>query len=404
MVLSLCWVNSMSKNIPEIRFGGFTDDWEQCELNKIYVPLNERNDDMLSYDKTLSVATMVYKSDGNGASDSSLSNYKRLRMGDIAFEGHTSKEFRYGRFVLNDVGDGIMSPRFSALRPIGKLPIQFWKYYIHYEPIMRHILVNATKAGTMMNELVVPEFLRQSLLVPSEQEQEAIGNCFKSLDHLITLHRRKYDKLVATKKSMLDKMFPKKGSNVPEIRFAGFSEPWEERELGDIFKEYSEKNHEELPALMIVQGGGTIRRDESDRKLSYDKSNLSNYKMVAKGDFIVHLRSFEGGFEMATDTGLISPAYHTLHGEETDSRFYYSYFRSRKFIDIDLKPHVYGIRDGRSIDIAGMKTIKIPYTTYEEQKAIGNYIEKIDILIALQQQELEKLKNIKKALLGKMFV
>lgn len=164
--------------------------WEQCKLDSLFEPLTERNDDLLPYSRTLSVATMTYKKVGNGAADSSLSNYKRLRLGDIAFEGHTSKEFRYGRFVLNDAGDGIMSPRFSALRPVRELPIQFWKYYIHYEPIMKRLLVNSTKAGTMMNELVVPEFLQESLLVPKTEEQIRIGQFFTNLDHLITLHQR----------------------------------------------------------------------------------------------------------------------------------------------------------------------------------------------------------------------
>lgn len=138
---------------------------------------------------------------------------------------------------------------------------------------------------------------------------------------------------------------------------------------------------------MIVQGGGTIKREESDRNLMYDKANLSNYKMVKENDFIVHLRSFEGGLEKSTNTGLISPAYHTFHGEKADTRFYYSYFRSEKFIDVDLKPHVYGIRDGRSIDIEGMKTIRIPYTSENEQKVIGDYIEKMDNLITLHQRK-----------------
>ena len=82
------------------------------------------------------------------------------------------KKFKYGRFVLNDIGTGIMSPRFSTLRPIQCMPISFWKYYIHYEPIMQKILVKSTKAGTMMNELVIPEFLKQSILVPSMNEQK----------------------------------------------------------------------------------------------------------------------------------------------------------------------------------------------------------------------------------------
>ena len=160
---------------PALRFKGFTDPWEQRKLKELYFQLTERNTDLLPYQKTLSVATMSFKTDGNGAADTSLANYKRLRTGDIAFEGHTSKEFRYGRFVLNDVGDGIMSPRFSALRPLHEMPINFWKYYIHYEPIMRKVLVNSTKAGTMMNELVINDFLQGSILVPSMAEQQAIG-------------------------------------------------------------------------------------------------------------------------------------------------------------------------------------------------------------------------------------
>ena len=106
---------------------------------------------------------------------------------------------------------------------------------------------------------------------------------------------------------------------------------------------------------------------------------------------------------MATNLGIISPAYHTFHGEGTDSRFYYSYFRSSKFINQDLKPHVYGIRDGRSIDIQGMKTIEIPWSSFDEQKAIGDYIENLDRLITLHQRKLEKLKLVKKSMLEKMF-
>ena len=189
----------------------------------------------------------------------------------------------------------------------------------------------------------------------------------------------------------------------PRIRFKGFTETWEQRKLGEIFEEYSKKNHEELPALTILQGGGTIRRDESERALQYDKKSLSNYKKVNVGDFIVHLRSFEGGLEMATNTGIVSPAYHIFHGEKVDSRFYYSYFRSRKFIDTDLKPHVYGIRDGRSIDIEGMKTIEIPWTDPNEQKVIGDCIDAIDNLITLHQRKYNKLLNVKKSMLEKMF-
>ena len=113
----------------------------------------------------------------------------------------------------------------------------------------------------------------------------------------------------------------------------------------------------------------------------------------------MHLRSFEGGLEKATNLGIISPAYHTFHGEGTDSRFYYSYFRSPQFIDQDLKPHVYGIRDGRSIDIEGMKTINIPWTSFAEQKAIGDFIDTLDDLITLHQRKRDEEVRKKQALM-----
>ena len=138
--------------------------------------------------------------------------------------------------------------------------------------------------------------------------------------------------------------------------------------------------------------------------MQYDKTSLSNYKMVKKDDFIVHLRSFEGGLEKANSDGIISPAYHTFHGENTDSRFYYPFFRSKRFIEVLLKPHIYGIRDGKSIDIEGMKNINLPVPSYEEQFKVGEYIEQIEHLITLHQRKLEKLKKMKKAMLEKMFV
>lgn len=200
---------------------------------------------------------------------------------------------------------------------------------------------------------------------------------------------------------MGEEMHEKK--RVPAIRFAGFTEPWEQRKLEDIFKEYSEKNHAELPPLTIIQGQGTILRNKSDRHLSYDKESLSGYKFVKKGDFIVHLRSFEGGLEIAKSDGIISPAYHTLHSDVANSNFYYPYFRSHNFINNKLKNCVYGIRDGKSINIQEMKKIKISYTNIREQECIAKIFTNMDNLITLHQRKCDELKKVKKSLLQKMF-
>ena len=181
--------------------------WEQRKFSDMYEVNNERNTDCeLGYDRTLSIATMTFNG-GNGAADDSLNSYKVIRVGDIAFEGHANKVHAYGRFVLNDAGDGLMSPRFSCLRPIVEQRYSFWKYYISHEETMRSILVNATKSGTMMNELVPDDLMRESILVPCLAEQEVIGDSLSQLDSLITLHQRKLELLRNTKKSLLDRMF-----------------------------------------------------------------------------------------------------------------------------------------------------------------------------------------------------
>lgn len=249
----------------------------------------------------------------------------------------------------------------------------------------KYIAVTSQRSG--QPGVNAQEYAEFEIKVPKKEEQTKIGTYFRNIDNLITLHQRKCDEAKKLKKCMLQKMFPKDGEKVPEIRFSGFTGDWKQRKLGDVFKEYSEKNHAEQPALTIMQGEGTIKREDSERNLLYNKSNLSSYKMVYQDDFIVHLRSFEGGLEKASCNGIVSPAYHIFHGEKADSRFYYSYFRSYEFIKRKLVPHIYGIRDGRSIDIAGMKTIDIPYPSFEEQRRIGDYLDSVNNLITFHHRK-----------------
>lgn len=176
---------------PQYKCINYIPTWEQRKLGELYEKNDERNTFGLGAERTLSIATMTFNSEGNGADASSLPNYKVIRVGDVAFEGHSNKSFAYGRFVVNAVADGIMSPRFSCLRPKNSYPVRFWKYYIHSEQVMRDILVRATKSGTMMNELVIDDLFKQSIAVPQEAEQQAIGYFFSHLDTLITLHQRK---------------------------------------------------------------------------------------------------------------------------------------------------------------------------------------------------------------------
>ena len=389
---------------PALRFKGFTDPWEQRKVGTLIEDYTEKTVTQNQYPVLTSsqqqgiVLQEDYFADRQVTTDNNVGYYV-LPKGYFTYRSRSDTDvFVFNR--NNIVDKGIISYYYPVFAP-KSCDSNFLLRRLNHG-IKKQLSMAAE--GTGQKVLAHAKFKNMVVDVPSQSEQEKIGTILEELDTLITLHQRKYEKLVNIKKSMLDKMFPKNGASVPEIRFKGFTDLWEQRKLGEVFEEYSEKNHAELPPLTIIQGGGTIRRDESERALQYDKSSLSNYKMVNKDDFIVHLRSFEGGLEKASSQGIISPAYHTFHGEDVDSRFYYAYFRSKKFINKDLKPHVYGIRDGRSIDIEGMKTIRIPWASYPEQKSIGDFLTHLDTLITLHRRKLEKLQNIKKSCLEKMFV
>ena len=194
-------------SVPEIRFNGFTDDWEQRKFSELYARSSEKNDGSIGMDKNITVATMQFKNDVKVSTTEYLKTYYTFKLGDIAFEGHQSKEFRYGRFVENDIGNGIVSHIFAVFRPIQEYDLCFWKYAINNETLMQRILARSTKASTMMHDLVTNDFLKETFLVPSVKEQKQIGAFLNKLDHLITLHQRKVEKLQIMKKSMLEKMF-----------------------------------------------------------------------------------------------------------------------------------------------------------------------------------------------------
>ena len=395
------------KKKPEIRFKGFTDDWEQRKLGDYIIEYQEVTTENNQYPPLTSSRKGIFLQKdyfaGNQIASTDNTGYNIVPFGYFTYRHMSDDEIFH--FNINDIiENGIVSTLYPVFTTTKGIDSKYLQYQLnHGYEFTRYAL--SQKQGGSRTYMYLNKLKMLHITIPTAvKEQKAIANCLMKIDSLITLHQRKLNKLKKVKKSMLEKMFPQNGEMEPQIRFCGFNSTWEQRKFGEIFEEYSEKKHDELPLLTIIQGGGTIPRDESNRNLQYDKTSLSNYKMVKKDDFIVHLRSFEGGLEKANSDGIISPAYHTFHGENTDSRFYYPFFRSKRFIEVLLKPHIYGIRDGKSIDIEGMKNINLPVPSYEEQFKVGEYIEQIEHLITLHQRKLEKLKKMKKAMLEKMFV
>ena len=176
---------------PELRFPGFTDTWEQRKLGDLYKRVNERNDGTLGRDKWISVAKMYFQDPDKVQSNNLDTRTYVMKKGDIAFEGHPNNEFEFGRFVLNDIGTGIISELFPIYRPITEYDLDFWKYAIQLERVMAPIFAKSiTSSGNSSNKLDHNHFLNQELLVPNIEEQKKIGTLLSILSKNITLHQQ----------------------------------------------------------------------------------------------------------------------------------------------------------------------------------------------------------------------
>jgi hypothetical protein len=205
---------------------------------------------------------------------------------------------------------------------------------------------------------------------------------------------------------MLSKMFPKAGQKVPEIRLAGFEGEWKQDQADKIFKPVSEKNRADLPVLSASQVDGMVLRGEIGIDIKYDETTLINYKVVRPNQFVIHLRSFQGGFALSKIEGITSPAYTIIdfiEKEKNNSEFWNCILTSTSFIKL-LETVTYGIRDGKSISFKDFSSLKFMFPTPEEQIAIANFFSNLDTLISSYQDKISQLETLKKKLLQDMFI
>lgn len=339
---------------------------------------------------------MRYNPQGTGASSESLTNYKVIRIGDVAFEGHTNREFQYGRFVVNDLGDGIMSPRFSVLRPVGPFNISYWKQYLHCERYINRILVRSTKAGTMMNELVYNDLSKEFVYCPSNNEQQKIGKLLSKVDFAITLHEKKKRQLERLKSALLQKMLADK-SGYPDVRFKGFNEAWTNRKLGNYF-DY------EQPTPYIVTN--TNYSDEYNTPvLTAGQSFILGYtdedtgvKCATYKEPVIIFDDFTTSTHLVTFPFKVkSSAMKILTLTQKNDSMYFGYTSLQ---NIKYKPLNH---ERQWISIFSKIKIGIPISKIEERK-IGNLFERIDRLDNYFQQKIERLNSIKQSLLQRMFI
>ena len=401
------------KLLPSLRFSGYKDTWERNKLEHYLNVSNEKNtegifgkEDVLSVSGDFGIINQI-EFHGRSFAGVSTANYGVVNTGDVVYTKSPLKANPFGIIKTNKGPAGIVSTLYAVYHTKENVYPDFIQVYFEQHARMNQYMHPLVNKGAK-NDMKVSDAnaLKGHIIFPKVDEEEKIVEYFSNVDQLIALHQREYDKLHILKKAMLEKMFPQKEMDVPQIRFKGFAESWEQCSAKIIFRPVVDKGHPELPVLSASQEYGMINRTETGLNIHHDIENESGYKRVLPGQFVIHLRSFQGGFAHSNIEGITSPAYTVLCFQDQEKHYDYFWkyvFSSESFIR-RLKLITYGIRDGRSISYEDFSSLGFLYPSYEEQKQIGIYFQEIDRLIILHQRKLEKLKNIKAGCLEKMFV
>ena len=414
---------------PALRFKGFTDPWEQRKLGDISEIKTGPFGSTLHADDYVSdgipiITTEHFKTgslpiDKCGLPQVSESDFSRLsayilNAGDIVFS-------RVGSVDINALitpfqRTWLFSGRVLRVRPQNKNSSQFLHTLLETEDVKNDICTRAV--GQTMPSINTEILKTTPLRLPeSTLEQEQLGKYFLNLDTLITLHQRKYEKLVNIKKSMLDKMFPKNGASVPEIRFKGFTDPWEQRKLGDAFERVVRKNtnnESRLPLTISAQDGLVDQITYFNNRVA--SRDVSNYYLVYNGEFAYN-KSTSDGYPFGAvkrldwyEKGVLSTLYIVFalkHPEKDDSDFMTVFYDTDRWHRGVAARAAEGARNHGLLNISADDFFDIDTTMPEdkvEQEKIGRLLKKLDTLITLHQRKLEKLQNIKKSCLEKMFV
>ena len=399
---------------PEIRFAGFTGAWEQREVNQLLVERNTQAPKSSEYPLMAFIANEGIAPKGDRYDRSSLVKdeinklYKRTERGDFIY---SSNNLETGSIGLNDYGKASISPVYSIFSTTKNSDSDFIGHRLVRKDFIKEMV--KWRQGVIYGQWRIHEsdFLRISISVPSVPEQQKIGRFLRQIDSLLTLHQRKYEKLLNIKKSMLEKMFPKEGEVVPEIRFKGFTGAWEQRKIKDL--------------AANTYGGGTPSTSNPDfwegsipwiQSSDLSEHNLfrvrprkfisqaavtnSPVKIIPESSIAVITRVGVGKLAVMNFSYTTSQDFLSLSNLNTDVKFtsYQLYRRLQKDLNAVQGTSIKGITKEELLG----KNIFIPGR--QEQEAIGKFFSKIDSLLTLHQRKLEMLKNVKQAFLEKMFV
>ena len=403
---------------PALRFKGFTDPWEQRKISELAektygggtpttsneafwngnIPWIQSSD--IVDGKLIGVEPRKYITQTGLNSSAtqlvpknSIAIITRVGVGKLAY-----MPFSYST-----------SQDFLSLSKLNTEP--FFTVYACYKKLQSEL---NTVQGTSIKGITKDELLAKTISVPVYSEQKQIGSFFAQLDTLITLHQRKYEKLVNIKKSMLDKMFPQNGASVPEIRFKGFTDPWEQRKLEEYLEVSGQKNFEGIYTkedVLSVSGDFGIVNQIEFQGRSFAGASVANYGVVETGDIVYTkspLKSNPYGIIKANKgkNGIVSTLYAVYKPKQSaNPEFVQIYFEQDARMNNYMHPLVNkGAKNDMKVSAENALKGQIVFPDIKEQRTISEFFRNLDTLITLHQRKLEKLQNIKKSCLEKMFV
>ncbi|TCF38588.1 restriction endonuclease S subunit [Bifidobacterium longum subsp. longum] len=395
--------------VPAIRFAGFTDPWEQRKLGELTESYSggtpaagesEFYGGSIPFIRSAEIAaesTELFLTEKGYESSSA----RMVKPGDVlyALYGATSGEVAVSR------QKGAINQAILAILPRDDCDARYITAWLRKQK--GYIVTTYLQGGQGNLSGVIVKNLEVS--IPSLPEQQKIGFMLSHLDSLITLHQRKYDKLVIFKKSMLEKMFPKDGESVPEIRFAGFTDPWEQRELVDIAEivgggtpDTNNSNYwdGDIDWYAPAELGNNIYAESSTRKITQAGFDSCSTKMLPADKTILFTsRAGIGNTAILRHSACTNQGFQSLVIGDADVYFVYSMSeRIKKWAEEKASGSTFLEISGRQLE-----TMPVNLPSLVEQQAIGSFFSHLDDLITLHQRKLELLQNIKKSLLDKMF-
>ena len=400
--------------VPALRFEGFSDPWEQRKLGEVAHRVIRKNEEGMS-DLPLTISAqhgLVDQRDffNSQVASRDMRGYYLLERGEFAYNKSTSSDSPWGAIKrLTEYEKGCLSTLYICFGLDEGDPDFLVTYYetSRWHRGIRMIAAEGARNHGLLN-IAPGDFFETELTLPGKiEEQTAIGALFAKLDSLIALHQRKHEKLKTVKQSLLEKMFPKEGEDVPEIRFEGFTDPWEQRRLGEISESYSGGTPSvgnesyyggDIPFIRSAE----ISSDSTELRLTEKGLDNSSAALVESGCVLYALYGATSG-EVAISRirGAINQAILAIvPSKNNNAEFIAAWLRREKPKILDT--YLQGGQGNLSGAIVKDLTLALP--SGEEQSRIGALFQKLDSLIALHQRELDILKNLKQALLEKMFV